>query len=639
MCVRCLKEGGNMFLPASAKRLKKPTPSVEITPPSAPLASSVYPPPYGKIMLVICVLTFCISAARAGAGEDLLQAKLKASEAIIASSLESLHARWQIDTYPNFLRSVSMSHTAWEVMKVKYESKILDAHSSANSTSTPFVISFMGSSVTAGHDSPFNTSFPVQTGLLIAPALVALGITVESRNAAMGNNPCLPYDVCPRTFAGPDADVVHWEQSFNCFGSDNNARVIFEQFLRQSMGLPHRPVVVFTSSDTPNWKPDACSNINPATARPIVSAEDRRALDHLKRGQALLIASESNKQGPAMKGWTAMTELFRSYQVVTGIQLWDHTSYQDYKCLGPYIKEWQNPGVASWHPSALGHELRAAHYAYFWLLILKDAVIELQKNLTTSSFAAVYAAVKKHERRETGHVPAKPIYASDFSDNMQCLTTFEPRHDPLARLTDYVIPSGDDRPPFKSSIFEELTEPRIINKARERGYKDFKHMLFGDKDSSPLSVRIRVQASGTAFLCQPPGNWGKLPSGFKNFWEAGTKVYLTRNLPDGKDAAGKSFKFEASAAEELHYTNRRPKDTQTVRTCRCAIRRVCCCEAPRCPPKLVPEFNPPPHLPTPPAGLRGLRAVQVPPRRARANNRAHGLGEDHDLEPPSPLEN
>lgn len=568
MCARCLKEG--MFLPASAKRLVKKAvvPQQQQTVDKMmPVRASSSAPPYGKIMLVICVLTFCISAARAGAGEDALQAKLKASEALIVSGLEALHARWQIDKYPNFLRSASMSHTAWEVMKIKYESRILDAAlANATSGNTPFVISFMGSSVTAGHDSPFNTSFPVQTGLLMAPALGALGITVDSRNAAMGNNPCLPYDVCPRTFAGPDADVVHWEQSFNCFGSDNNARVVFEQFIRQSMGLPNRPIVVFTSSDTPNWKPDVCNNINPTTARPTVSAEDRRALEHLKRGQALSIASECNKQGPAMKSWTAMTELFRSYQTATGIQLWDHTSYQEYKCLGPYIKDWQNSGVASWHPSALGHELRAAHYAYFWLLVLKDAVLELQKNLTTSSLSAVHAAVKKHERRENSHVPAKPMYPTDFSDNMQCLTTFEPRHDPQARLRDYVIPSGDDRPPFKSSIFEELTEPRIISKARERGYKDFKHMLFGDKDSSPLSVRIRIQASGTAFLCQPPGNWGKLPGGFKNFWEAGTRVYLTRNMPAGKDAAGKAFKFDAAAAEELHYTNRKPKDTQTVRS-------------------------------------------------------------------------
>ena len=70
----------------------------------------------------------------------------------------------------------------------------------------------MGSSVTAGHDSPFNVSFPVLTGVFMEPAFTAAGIRLETRNSAMGNNPCLPYDVCIKPFAGADADIVHWEQ-------------------------------------------------------------------------------------------------------------------------------------------------------------------------------------------------------------------------------------------------------------------------------------------------------------------------------------------------------------------------------------------------------------------------------------------
>ena len=54
----------------------------------------------------------------------------------------------------------------------------------------------MGSSVTAGHDSAYNVSFPAQVGRVMAPSFRALGVEFESRNAAMGNNPCLPYDAC-----------------------------------------------------------------------------------------------------------------------------------------------------------------------------------------------------------------------------------------------------------------------------------------------------------------------------------------------------------------------------------------------------------------------------------------------------------
>ena len=72
------------------------------------------------------------------------------------------------------------------------------------------------SSVTAGHDSLFNASFPVIVGELMRPALSLLDVELDSRNVALGNNPCTPYDVCVKYFAGLDADVVHWEQTFFC---------------------------------------------------------------------------------------------------------------------------------------------------------------------------------------------------------------------------------------------------------------------------------------------------------------------------------------------------------------------------------------------------------------------------------------
>jgi hypothetical protein len=126
--------------------------------------------------------------------------------------LGSIFQRWQIDKYPNFLESAAMTKTSWDVLKLKFEQRILQAAKSSFK-GEKFVISFMGSSVTAGHDSPFNVSFPILTGEKIAPAFAPLAIRVISRNAAMGNNPCMPYDVCVRTFAGEDADIG---MNFHC---------------------------------------------------------------------------------------------------------------------------------------------------------------------------------------------------------------------------------------------------------------------------------------------------------------------------------------------------------------------------------------------------------------------------------------
>lgn len=72
----------------------------------------------------------------------------------------------------------------------------------------------MGSSVTAGHDTKFNITFPSLVGVVMSPPFEILGVQLESHNAAMGNNPCVPYDMCVHAFAGPEADLVHWVSVF-----------------------------------------------------------------------------------------------------------------------------------------------------------------------------------------------------------------------------------------------------------------------------------------------------------------------------------------------------------------------------------------------------------------------------------------
>ena len=102
--------------------------------------------------------------------------------------------------------------------------------------------------MTAGHDSFFNASTPVVAGTYLTSAFEAIGIDLDSRNVALGNNPCTPYDVCVKLFAGMDADIVHWEQSYFCDGQP-----IIEQFIRQAHSLPSRPLIIFSDSNTGKW--------------------------------------------------------------------------------------------------------------------------------------------------------------------------------------------------------------------------------------------------------------------------------------------------------------------------------------------------------------------------------------------------
>ena len=167
-----------------------------------------------------------------------LENQLQQALHVLELSINTIYDRWKVAEYPKFLKSCSMHKSAWDLMKLKFVSKIIAAHeqhsvSAGNDhkneiSPVSFVMSFLGSSVAAGHDSYFNQSYPVLVGQTMKPVFDALGIHLVSRNVALGNNPCMPYDICVKIFAGLDADIVQWEQTYNCGDSP-----ILEQFVRQ----------------------------------------------------------------------------------------------------------------------------------------------------------------------------------------------------------------------------------------------------------------------------------------------------------------------------------------------------------------------------------------------------------------------
>ena len=168
-----------------------------------------------QLHLIISIFTIHVILVVANDISDLYQDRVSKGIETVSNIIEEISNRWDIRNYPTFLRSVAMSKTSWEVMKLKYKHKILSALESEKRPR--FVISFLGSSVTAGHDTMFNMTFSEVTRDLMKPAFDAMNIDLVVINGAMGNNPCLPYDVCIRAFAGPDADIVHWEQVTDLF--------------------------------------------------------------------------------------------------------------------------------------------------------------------------------------------------------------------------------------------------------------------------------------------------------------------------------------------------------------------------------------------------------------------------------------
>ncbi len=531
-----------------------------------------------------------------------VKAKLETALSTTDGILQRILEEWDVKNYPNFLRSVGMTRISWEVMKLKFKHKILSNALGKESEDTKkFVLAWMGSSVTAGHDTVFNETFTVLTGQIMSPAFEGTGITLESRNAAMGNNPCVPYDLCPKTFAGPDADLVHWEQSYNCFAHDiQKTGPIFEQFVRQSIHMRKKPIVVFAESATPNWNAKECDKPE-NRGKVSVDQGDVRRYEKALKHEVMSITTEDNIDLVNKGEWSQQAKMIHSYQTQAGIQIWSHHHYEAYKCRGPYTADWQCC-AASWHPSKKGHKLRAAHHSYFWLSVWYHALEEIINTGTdVNSLTKQLAEIDRHIDQESKHTPQAPLYDSLYSDDMQCLNTFLPRYDSEADLRKWVLPfgtaavqettqppssraldalpdasyqanpgepvSGDFGGGWQVNIFEELTNGGIVTMAKGRGYHDFKYMLHGNRDSAPLNIRVHIEkGKGTMLLCEPPGNWGKLPAGFKTLWDAGTKVYFTKDVDtDSAAKASPVFDFDESKAQALTYTRRgNPTDTQVV---------------------------------------------------------------------------
>lgn len=385
---------------------------------------------------------------------------------------------------------------------------------------------------------------------------------------AHGNNPCLPYDLCVKTFAGSDADIIHWEQQYNCWGNDWSWA--FEQFVRQSYLLQNHPVVVFAESSTPNWGEKDCDN--PSKTSHEITPIERELLLALDSEEPRKIATEISAK-KIIHEFNHLTKIMQAYKTAGGVQVFRHAGYEDYKCLGPYEKKW-GCCSASWHPSLLGHELRASHHAFHWLLVLQDAVKDITLKLRAGSAAqALLDAADKHLESTNKHFPATPVHPSQpqITDGLSCFSEYEPRAERTNDLVSRVVGTSLSSEGWKREMFEYLMPDghNAVRVHKERfGHLDRRFMIMSTKakDSGPLNFNIHVAHDGPSFVCQPPGEWGTLPKGFKSFWEIGTLIYVTQNTGDfHSDAvAAAGFVFDANKAHQHSYTNRKPKDTQTV---------------------------------------------------------------------------
>ena len=127
----------------------------------------------------------------------------------IASFEARLADNWGEETLPLFREAVSLIGDPAAI-----KSKIKRALRETKA----WKILVMGTSVAAGHDNNYNQSFPLVLEQYLKPIFGAAGVSVSTRNAAMGANPVMLDTACISARAGgQDVDVVRSSEHFSGF--------------------------------------------------------------------------------------------------------------------------------------------------------------------------------------------------------------------------------------------------------------------------------------------------------------------------------------------------------------------------------------------------------------------------------------
>ena len=103
----------------------------------------------------------------------------------IYNTKKYISTRWDVANYPAFFDTLHIPEKAWGMQVNKFIELLTDSDNKGRSRKgekKSFVMSFTGSSVTAGHDNFFNESFPIVVQNTLQPVFNALGIHLEVCN-------------------------------------------------------------------------------------------------------------------------------------------------------------------------------------------------------------------------------------------------------------------------------------------------------------------------------------------------------------------------------------------------------------------------------------------------------------------------
>ena len=448
---------------------------------------------------------------------DLPKAKTMAQEL-----LSLIHHRYELDTQQGsnfFLTTNNMKSSTWDMMKYKFLMKILGSDKT-------FLLVFGGSSVTAGHDNYYSQSYPFILDKRMSPILSALGVEMHTHNIAQGANNCSPYQLCYEAMGGENADVIGWEQSYNC-GHDDN---IFELAARFAGWSKRKGIIYYSASgawipnkcaaskDSPPysdemWRPES-ANLSPWLPGENDVKKEREMLNSYAQAtlSAQRFANGYQQGGHDYSGvgahgfnvWeanpkcTTVTEDGQSKSRCNGIDAAAGCTLKFMSLEASWFGKEDKHG-ANWHPTRAFHMLRGEAIAWLYTLALLDGIFELEKDLSSSGATKESLLAKYTAKFDELHKPLpSPRKCQDYYHchvRPACFTDFLPHYPADKSLKDVVV--GKTRWVY---VAEEFSDWSL-----QYGYKDSKPYWVSKGDQGSIHLKVLVNNVDSVWIC---GNIG-----------------------------------------------------------------------------------------------------------------------------------
>jgi len=350
---------------------------------------------------------------------------------------------------------------------------------------------FTGTSVTAGHDSYYNQSYPFVFERLFRNFTELFNLTLVVRNVAMGNNPIMPYGACINSHLGENVDFVFWEQMMMCPGDEEPYCV--DAFLQHIQKMNRKPPVM------------VLSNPDPSQSSAAVQARIGR-----------FNGADSMYSNYEYYGFGTISP---TEGVLRGVGSWTTMEY-----LEEDGKPWEKG--RHWHPGPYGHEFMAYILVKEYSEFLYQAVLQ---ELSHAPAGEVPGFVNPARNTKSKY--------GEFFQTQQCLTLFEPKYREQDDLALVVISNfTDSRPDLEVQQYVpqfwnlELWPQDIsaVGKARTRGagYADLKWSLLGGSENGPLHFQFKASTNGTVILCNAPPEWGNYPSDMGSLGSTNVVFYV-----------------------------------------------------------------------------------------------------------------